>query len=104
MPRVKLGTQGLEALKKLPRERFQVATKFEVVKMDYEGMIIVREEREYVRSFCEASLKRLDVDYIDIYYQHWVDTTILTEKTMEELKKLVEEGKIKYIGLSESKP
>ncbi|MCL7051010.1 hypothetical protein MKW94_006716 [Papaver nudicaule] len=56
---------------------------------------------EYVRAACEASLKRLQVDYIDLYYQHRTDTKVPIEVTMGELKKLVEEGKIKYIGLSE---
>jgi aryl-alcohol dehydrogenase-like predicted oxidoreductase len=51
---------------------------------------------------CEASLRRLDTDYIDLYYQHRVDTTIPIEDTIGELKKLVEEGKVKYIGLSEA--
>ncbi|XP_031385756.1 perakine reductase-like [Punica granatum] len=93
-----------KALKKLPREKVQLATKFGVVKIDFKGDIVVRGTREYVRSCCEASLKRLDVDYIDLYYQHRVDTTIPIEETMEELKKLVVEGKIKYIGLSEASP
>ncbi|XP_057735946.1 probable aldo-keto reductase 1 [Arachis stenosperma] len=56
----------------------------------------------YVRSCCEASLKRLGVEYIDLYYQHRVDTTVPIEDTMGELKKLVKEGKVKYIGLSEA--
>ncbi|EXC16746.1 hypothetical protein L484_013326 [Morus notabilis] len=56
----------------------------------------VKDTPEYVRACCEASLKRLDVKYIDLYYQHRVDTL------MGELKKLVEEGKIKYIRLSEA--
>lgn len=59
---------------------------------------------EYVRSCCEASLKCLQVDYIDLYYVHRIDTTVPIEETMGELKKLVEEGKIKYIGLSEAHP
>ncbi|KAJ0079127.1 hypothetical protein Patl1_23322 [Pistacia atlantica] len=53
---------------------------------------------------CEASLERFDVEYIDLYYQHRVDTSVPIEDTMGELKKLVEEGKIKYIGLSEASP
>ncbi|GMH18632.1 hypothetical protein Nepgr_020473 [Nepenthes gracilis] len=54
------------------------------------------------KAACEASLKRLDIDCIDLYYQHRVDTTVPIEVTMGELKKLVEEGKIKYVGLSEA--
>ncbi|KAH9326999.1 hypothetical protein KI387_007177 [Taxus chinensis] len=56
----------------------------------------------YVRAACEASLKRLDVDYIDLYYLHRIDTTVPIEITIGEMKKLVEEGKIKHIGLSEA--
>nr|POF26685.1 putative aldo-keto reductase 1 [Quercus suber] len=53
----------------------------------------VNSRPEYVRSCCEASLKRLDVEYIDLYYQHRVDTKVPIEETVGELKKLVEEGK-----------
>nr|GMC82921.1 perakine reductase-like [Ipomoea batatas] len=67
-------------------------------------MVVVRGTPEYVRSCCEASLHRLQVDYIDLYYIHRIDTTIPIEETMEEMKKLVEEGKIKYVGLSEAHP
>ncbi|OAY44225.1 probable aldo-keto reductase 1 [Manihot esculenta] len=90
-----------KALKQLPREKIQLATKFGVFKMEFPRMI-VKGTPEYVRSCCEASLKRLGVDYIDLYYQHRVDTSVPIEETMSELKKLVEEGKVKYIGLSEA--
>ncbi|XP_020250989.1 probable aldo-keto reductase 2 [Asparagus officinalis] len=66
------------------------------------GATEVRGDPAYVRASCEASLKRLDVDCIDLYYQHRVDTRVPIEITMGELKKLVEEGKIKYVGLSEA--
>ncbi|MED6123554.1 palmitoyltransferase akr1 [Stylosanthes scabra] len=101
VPRVKLGSQGLEAIKELPRDQIQIATKFGIVKMD-SNTVTVNGTPEYVRSCCEASLQRLGVDYIDLYYQHRIDTTVPIEDTMGELKKLVEEGKIKYIGLSEA--
>lgn len=92
-----------KALKQLPREKIQLATKFGVVKIDHTGMV-VKGTAEYARSCCEASLKRLDVEYIDLYYVHRIDTSVPIEETMGELKKLVEEGKIKYIGLSEASP
>ncbi|GLT32700.1 hypothetical protein SLA2020_073460 [Shorea laevis] len=92
-----------KALKQLPREKVQLATKFGVVKCDSNG-VIIKGTPEYVRSCCEASLNRLGVEYIDLYYQHRIDTTVPIEDTMGELKKLVEEGKIKYIGLSEASP
>ncbi|KAL4297757.1 hypothetical protein GQ457_12G003760 [Hibiscus cannabinus] len=89
-----------KALKQLPRDKVQLATKFGIFRK--EGFNFgVKGTPEYVRKCCEASLERLSVDYIDLYYQHRVDTSVPIEETMGELKKLVEEGKIKYIGLSE---
>ncbi|KAF8394365.1 hypothetical protein HHK36_020573 [Tetracentron sinense] len=92
-----------KALKQLPRDKIQLATKFGLVKLAITEMQISGKP-EYVRRCCEASLKRLDVDYIDLYYQHRVDKSVPIEDTMGELKKLVEEGKIKYVGLSEASP
>ncbi|OMO85559.1 Aldo/keto reductase [Corchorus olitorius] len=90
-----------KALKQLPRDKVQLATKFGIIRL--EGFNFgVKGTPEYVRKCCEASLKRLDVDYIDLYYQHRIDASVPIEDTMGELKKLVEEGKIKYIGLSEA--
>ncbi|GLJ31913.1 hypothetical protein SUGI_0642330 [Cryptomeria japonica] len=82
------------------REKVQIATKFGITWAN--GEFGVSGDPAYVRAACEASLKRLDVDYIDLYYQHRVDTSVPIEATMGELKKLVEEGKIKYVGLSEA--
>lgn len=90
-----------KALKELPREEIQLATKFGLQVLEV-GKVVIKGTPEYVRDCCEASLKRLGVDYIDLYYQHRVDMSVPIEDTMEELKKLVEEGKIKYIGLSEA--
>ncbi|KAG6492355.1 hypothetical protein ZIOFF_047312 [Zingiber officinale] len=92
-----------KALKQLPREKIQVATKFGIVGFDEKG-VVVNGKPEYVRACCEESLERLGVDYIDLYYQHRIDKTVPIEETMGELKKLVEEGKVKYIGLSEASP
>ncbi|KDO45061.1 hypothetical protein CISIN_1g0192001mg [Citrus sinensis] len=92
-----------KALKQLPREKILVATKFGIAGIG-DTDIIVKGAPDYVRSCCEASLKRLDVDYIDLYYQHRVDKSVAIEETIGEMKKLVEEGKIKYIGLSEASP
>ncbi|XP_004248016.1 auxin-induced protein PCNT115 [Solanum lycopersicum] len=94
-----------KALKGGMRERVELATKFGIVLGDEkkaEGKREVHGNPAYVRSACEASLKRLDVDCIDLYYQHRIDTRVPIEVTVGELKKLVEEGKIKYIGLSEA--
>lgn len=82
------------------REKVQIATKFGIRFED--GKRGICGEPAYVRACCEASLKRLDIDCIDLYYVHRIDTQLPIEVTMGELKKLVEEGKIKYIGLSEA--
>ncbi|KAM7485719.1 hypothetical protein LguiA_001728 [Lonicera macranthoides] len=92
-----------KALKGGYREKVQLATKFGVVSY-VDGKMNVCGEPAYVRSCCEASLKRLEVDCIDLYYQHRIDASVPIEVTMGELKKLVEEGKIKYVGLSEVPP
>jgi len=80
------------------RDKVQLATKFGINEFN-DGKMEIRGD---ARACCEASLKRLDVDCIDLYYQHRIDTTVPIEVTIGELKKLVEEGKIKYIGLSEA--
>lgn len=88
-----------KALKGGMREKVELATKFGI---RYDGVREVRGDPAYVRAACEASLQRLEVNCIDLYYQHRIDTRVPIEITMGELKKLVEEGKIKYIGLSEA--
>ncbi|XP_020552939.1 probable aldo-keto reductase 2 [Sesamum indicum] len=89
-----------KALKGGMREKVELATKCGV---NYEnGKMNIVGDPAYIRACCEGSLKRLDVDYIDLYYLHRIDTTLPIEVSMGELKKLVEEGKIKYIGLSEA--
>lgn len=82
------------------REKVELATKFGISFQDEKREI--RGDPAYVRAACESSLQRLGIDCIDLYYQHRVDTRVPIEVTMGELKKLVEEGKIKYIGLSEA--
>ncbi|KAK9932837.1 hypothetical protein M0R45_020059 [Rubus argutus] len=82
------------------RDKVEMATKFSISFADNKWE--VRGDPEYVRSAIEGSLKRLGVDCVDLYYQHRVDTRVPIEVTVGELKKLVEEGKIKYIGLSEA--
>ncbi|KAJ9180110.1 hypothetical protein P3X46_008395 [Hevea brasiliensis] len=94
-----------KALKQLPGKKIQLATKFGIIFKNNDLMAAsFKGKPEYVRACCEASLKRLDVDYIDLYHQHRIDPSVPMEETMGELKKLVEEGKIKYIGLSEPSP
>lgn len=84
------------------REKVQLATKFGIRLGADDGTREIRGDPAYVRAACEGSLKRLGVDCIDLYYQHRIDTRVPIEVTVGELKKLVEEGKIKYIGLSEA--
>ena len=74
---------SFQALKQLPREKMQVATKFGIAGIGVAG-VIVKGAPDYVRSCCEASLKRLDVDYIDLYYQHRVDTSVPIEETVSD--------------------
>ncbi|CAM6104020.1 unnamed protein product [Calypogeia fissa] len=82
------------------RHKVQLATKFGFVQKD--GQFGVRGDPAFIRERVEGSLKRLDVDCIDLYYQHRVDAKVPIEITVGEMKKLVEEGKVKYLGLSEA--
>ncbi|GBG75918.1 hypothetical protein CBR_g21160 [Chara braunii] len=83
------------------RDKVEIATKF-AIKREPDKWLVVDGSPQYVRAAAEASLKRLQTDYIDLYYVHRIDPTIPIEVTMGELKKLVEEGKVKYLGLSEA--
>ncbi|XP_068331914.1 probable aldo-keto reductase 2 [Pyrus communis] len=89
-----------KALKGGVRDKVELATKFGV--RFAENKMEVQGDPAYVRAALESSLKRLGVDSIDLYYQHRIDTSVPIEVTVGELKKLVEEGKVKYIGLSEA--
>lgn len=86
------------------RDQVFLATKFGNVRGQGGEFLGVRGDPEYVRSACEASLKRLGVDTIDLYYQHRVDPTVPIEDTVGEMARLKEEGKIRYLGLSEAAP
>ncbi|KAM1009423.1 hypothetical protein ACFX13_045723 [Malus domestica] len=95
-----------KALKGGVRDKVELATKFGLRyvenKMEVGNNMEVQGDPAYVRAALESSLKRLGVDSIDLYYQHRIDTSVPIEVTVGELKKLVEEGKVKYIGLSEA--
>ena len=87
------------------REQVTLATKFGIVRDPQNaGARGVNGRPEYVRSSCEGSLRRLGVDYIDLYYQHRVDPNTPIEDTVGALAELVQAGKIRYIGLSEASP
>src|SRR5258705_5413763 len=84
------------------RSQFYLATKFGIVR-DPGGMPFgVSGKPDYVRSCCEASLKRLGVDVIDLYYQHRVDPQTPIEETVGAMARLVEQGKVRHLGLSEA--
>ena len=86
------------------RDEVFLATKFGNVRGPNGEFLGVRGDPEYVRSACEASLKRLGIDVIDIYYEHRVDTKVPIEDTVGEMARLKEEGKIRFLGLSEAAP
>ncbi len=90
-----------KAIKNVPRESIVVATKFGFRFED--GKITGLDSRpEHVREVCEGSLKRLGVEYIDLFYQHRVDPDVLIEDTVGAMARLVDEGKIRHLGLSEA--
>ncbi len=87
------------------RDEVFLATKFgNVRKKDDPSFWMVSGKPEYVRSACDASLKRLGVDHIDLYYQHRVDPQTPIEDTVSAMADLVKAGKVKYLGLSEASP
>jgi aryl-alcohol dehydrogenase-like predicted oxidoreductase len=83
------------------RDRVIIATKFANQVLP-DGKRAINGKPEYVRSACEASLKRLGVDHIDLYYQHRVDKTVPIEDTVGAMSELVRQGKVRYLGLSEA--
>ncbi|HEV2115540.1 MAG TPA: aldo/keto reductase [Terriglobales bacterium] len=86
------------------RDKAFVATKFGNVRTPDGNWADVNGSPEYVRQACEASLKRLGVDTIDLYYQHRVDPKVPIEDTVGAMARLVEEGKVRCLGLSEAAP
>jgi len=87
------------------REQAFLASKFGLV-LDPRDPLArgVNGRPDYVQSACEASLKRLNVDHIDLYYQHRVDPSVPIEDTVGAMARLVEQGKVRYLGLSEAAP
>ena len=86
------------------RDRVVLATKFGNVRGP-DGAFLGRNGKpEYVHSACDASLQRLGVDTIDLYYQHRVDTDTPIEETVGAMKELIDAGKVRYLGLSEAAP
>jgi aryl-alcohol dehydrogenase-like predicted oxidoreductase len=86
------------------RDEVFLATKFGNVRGPNGEFLGVRGDPDYVRSACEASLQRLGVEVIDLYYQHRVDPNVPIEDTVGEMARLKGEGKVRYLGLSEAAP
>src|SRR6476660_1370423 len=86
------------------RDRVFLATKFGNVRGPNGEFLGVKGAPAYVRSACEESLKRLGVEVIDLYYQHRVDPNVPIEDTVGEMSRLQQEGKVRYLGLSEAAP
>ncbi|WP_183923680.1 aldo/keto reductase [Sphingomonas sp. BK069] len=86
------------------REWIVVATKFGNVRGEDGSFRGIDGRPEYVRQACDASLSRLKLDYIDLYYQHRVDPDVPIEETVGAMAELVQAGKVKYMGLSEAAP
>ena len=86
------------------RDEVQIATKFGNQRNADGTALGINGKPEYVRSACDASLKRLGVAVIDLYYQHRVDTTVPIEETVGAMAELVTAGKVRYLGLSEASP
>ncbi len=85
------------------RDKVMLASKFGQVRREG-GANGVDGRAKYVQEACEASLKRLGVDVIDLYYQHRVDPAVPVEETVGAMARLVEQGKVRFLGLSEARP
>lgn len=86
------------------RDRFVVATKFGNVRGEDGSFHGIEGSPDYVRKCIDASLERLGIDHVDLYYQHRVDTKVPIEETVGAMAELVKAGKVRYLGLSEAAP
>nr|WP_277990982.1 aldo/keto reductase [Alicyclobacillus mali (ex Roth et al. 2021)] len=84
------------------RDRVVIATKFGNVRAPDGTFLGINGRPEYVKQACDASLKRLGVDHIDLYYQHRVDPNVPIEETVGAMAELVQAGKVRFLGLSEA--
>jgi len=84
------------------RDKITLATKFGVQRGKDGEWLGVNGRPEYIQACCDASLKRLGTDYIDLYYQHRIDPDVAIEESVGAMAELVEQGKVRYIGLSEA--
>ena len=86
------------------RDKVVIATKFGNVRGEDGSFLGVSGKPEYVRKACDASLRRLGIDHIDLYYQHRVDPEVPIEDTVGAMSELVKAGKVRHLGLSEAAP
>src|SRR5829696_3371818 len=86
------------------RDQVVLATKFGNQRREDGSWVRINGTPEYVREACDASLARLGVDDIDLYYQHRVDQTVPIEETVGAMAELVQQGKVRHLGLSEAAP
>src|SRR5260221_12594086 len=86
------------------RDQVVLATKFGNERREDGSFVRINGRPDYVRAACDGSLRRLGVDYIDLYYQHRVDPTVPIEETVGAMAELVQQGKVRYLGLSEAAP
>ena len=86
------------------REGVKLATKFGIQRSNDPAFRGINGRPEYVKQACDASLQRLGVDYIDLYYQHRVDQSVPIEETVGAMSELVQAGKVRFLGLSEAGP
>jgi aryl-alcohol dehydrogenase-like predicted oxidoreductase len=86
------------------RDKVTLATKFGNVRTPEGGFAGVSGKPDYVRQACDASLKRLGIDVIDLYYQHRVDPEVPIEETIGAMAELVQQGKVRHLGMSEARP
>ncbi|MEM5008811.1 aldo/keto reductase [Priestia megaterium] len=86
------------------RDQVIIATKFGNVRGEDGSFLGVNGHPDYVKQACDASLSRLGVDYIDLYYQHRVDPNVPIEETIGAMSELVQAGKVRYLGMSEAAP
>jgi aryl-alcohol dehydrogenase-like predicted oxidoreductase len=86
------------------RDKVVLATKFGIMRNEKGEFFGINGQPDYVRSACDASLKRLGLDHIDLYYQHRVDPNVPIEETVGAMAELVQSGKVRHLGLSEAEP
>ncbi|MFE0457138.1 aldo/keto reductase [Streptomyces sp. NPDC058914] len=86
------------------RDEVVLATKFGIERLPDGTLLGINGHPDYVRTACDASLRRLGVDHIDLYYQHRIDPTVPIEETWGALSELVAAGKVRHLGISEAAP